>query len=78
MYIELSPYSILMSSGHTTVLNLFYNMASRRVSLVCKWECIAFDEVGGITETSGDVEDYIADENIDLHDISGGIRKIGF
>ena len=55
VYSELSPYSILMSSGHTTVSNLFYNMASRRVGLVGKWDCIAFDEVGGITETSGDM-----------------------
>lgn len=55
VYSELSPYSILMSSGHTTVSNLFYNMASRRIGLVGKWDCIAFDEVGGIAETSGDM-----------------------
>lgn len=55
VYSELSPYSILMSSGHTTVSNLFYNMASRRVGLVGNWDCVAFDEVGGITQTSGDM-----------------------
>ena len=44
-YSELSPYSILMSSGTTTVSNMFYNMASRRVGLVGNWDCIAFDEV---------------------------------
>ena len=55
VYSELSPYSILMSSGHTTVANLFYNMASRRVGLVGKWDCVAFDEVGGIRETSADM-----------------------
>lgn len=55
VYSELSPYSILMSSGHTTVSNLFYNMASRRVGLVGKWDCVAFDEVSGITESSGDM-----------------------
>ncbi len=54
-YSELSPYSILMSSGHTTVSNMFYNMASHRVGLVGNWDCIAFDEVGGITNTSGDM-----------------------
>ncbi len=54
-YSELSPYSILMSSGHTTVSNLFYNMASHRVGLVGKWDCIAFDEVAGITQESGDM-----------------------
>lgn len=54
-YSELSPYSILMSSGHTTVSNMFYNMASRRIGLVGNWDCIAFDEVAGITKTSGDM-----------------------
>ena len=54
-YSELSPYSILMSSGTTTVSNMFYNMASRRVGLVGNWDCIAFDEVAGITSTNGDM-----------------------
>lgn len=54
-YSELSPYSILMSSGHTTVSNMFYNMASHRAGLVGNWDCVAFDEVGGITNTSGDM-----------------------
>lgn len=54
-YSELSPYSILMSSGHTTVSNMFYNMALRKVGLVGNWDCIAFDEVAGITQTSGDM-----------------------
>lgn len=55
VYSELSPYSILMSSGHTTVSNMFYNMSSRRVGLVGNWDCIAFDEVAGITQASGDM-----------------------
>lgn len=55
VYSELSPYSILMSSGHTTVSNMFYNMGSRRVGLVGNWDCIAFDEVSGITQSSGDM-----------------------
>jgi len=54
-YSELSPYSILMSSGTTTVSNMFYNMSSRRVGLVGNWDCIAFDEVAGITHASGDM-----------------------
>lgn len=54
-YSELSPYSILMSSGHTTVSNMFYNMGSRKIGLVGNWDCIAFDEVGGITQASGDM-----------------------
>ena len=55
VYSELSPYSILMSSGHTTVSNMFYNMVSRKIGLVGNWDCIAFDEVGGITQASGDM-----------------------
>ena len=54
-YSELSPYSILMSSGTTTVSNMFYNMSSRRVGLVGNWDCIAFDEVAGITQATGDM-----------------------
>ena len=54
-YSELSPYSILMSSGHTTVSNMFYNMGSHKIGLVGNWDCIAFDEVGGITQASGDM-----------------------
>ena len=55
VYSEVSPYAILMSSGTTTVSNMFYNMASHRVGLVGNWDCIAFDEVAGITQASGDM-----------------------
>lgn len=55
VYSELSPYSILMSSGTTTVSNMFYNMASHSVGLVGNWDCIAFDEVAGITQATGDM-----------------------
>lgn len=55
VYSELSPYSILMSSGHTTVSNMFYNMSSHKIGLVGNWDCIAFDEVSGITQSSADM-----------------------
>ena len=55
VYSELSPYSILMSSGHTTVSNMFYNMSSHKIGLVGNWDCIAFDEVSGITQSTGDM-----------------------
>lgn len=55
VYCELSPYSILMSSGHTTVANLFCSMVGQRVGLIGHWDCIAFDEVGGITQSSPDM-----------------------
>ena len=49
IYKEISPNSILVSGGQTTVANLFYNMASRQVGLVGLWDVVAFDEVAGIS-----------------------------
>lgn len=48
VYRDLSPYSILVSGGKTTVPNLFYNMSTRKVGLVGMWDVVAFDEVAGI------------------------------
>ncbi len=48
VYKEISPNSILVSGGQTTVANLFYNMSSRQVGLVGMWDVVAFDEVAGI------------------------------
>lgn len=48
IYKEISPNSILVSGGQTTVANLFYNMSSRKVGLVGVWDLVAFDEVAGI------------------------------
>ncbi|MBX9598972.1 MAG: protease Lon-related BREX system protein BrxL [Burkholderiales bacterium] len=48
IYKEVSPNSILVSGGQTTVANLFYNMARRTVGLVANWDVVAFDEVAGI------------------------------
>ena len=48
LYKEVSPNSILISGGKTTVANLFYNMASRRIGLVGLFDVVAFDEVAGI------------------------------
>jgi ATP-dependent Lon protease len=49
LYREISPNSILVSGGQTTVANLFYNMARRVVGLVGLWDVVAFDEVAGIS-----------------------------
>ena len=49
VYKEISPNSILVSGGQTTVANLFYNMSSRTIGLVGIWDAVAFDEVAGIT-----------------------------
>lgn len=48
IYKEVSPNSILVSGGQTTVANLFYNMGSKKVGLVGMWDVVAFDEVAGI------------------------------
>lgn len=64
IYKEISPNSILVSGGQTTVANLFYNMASKQVGLVGLWDCVAFDEVAGITFKDKDgiqiMKDYMA------------------
>lgn len=64
IYKEISPNSILVSGGQTTVANLFYNMASRQIGLVGLWDCVAFDEVAGISFKDKDaiqiMKDYMA------------------
>jgi ATP-dependent Lon protease len=64
VYKELSPNSILVSGGQTTVANLFYNMSSRKIGLVGLWDCVAFDEVAGIRFKDKDgiqiMKDYMA------------------
>ncbi|HDH04535.1 MAG TPA: protease Lon-related BREX system protein BrxL [Nitrospirae bacterium] len=49
IYKEVSPNSILVSGGQTTVANLFYNMTRQQVGLVGLWDVVAFDEVAGIS-----------------------------
>lgn len=64
LYKEISPNSILISGGQTTVANLFYNMARKTVGLVGLWDCVAFDEVAGINFKDKDgiqiMKDYMA------------------
>ena len=64
LYKEISPNSILISGGQTTVANLFYNMGRRTVGLVGLWDCVAFDEVAGIKFKDKDgiqiMKDYMA------------------
>lgn len=64
IYKEISPNSILVSGGQTTVANLFYNMGSRKVGLVGLWDVVAFDEVAGISFKDHDgvqiMKDYMA------------------
>ena len=64
VYKEISPNSILVSGGQTTVANLFYNMGRKKVGLVGRWDCVAFDEVAGIHFKDKDgiqiMKDYMA------------------
>ena len=64
IYKEISPNSILVSGGQTTVANLFYNMSKRTIGLVGLWDCVAFDEVAGIKFKDKDgvqiMKDYMA------------------
>ncbi|MBW6517326.1 MAG: protease Lon-related BREX system protein BrxL [ANME-2 cluster archaeon] len=61
---EISPNSILISGGQTTVANLFFNMSTRQVGLVGMWDVVAFDEVAGIRFKDKDgiqiLKDYMA------------------
>lgn len=64
VYKEISPNSILVSGGQTTVANLFYNMGTKQIGLVGMWDCVAFDEVAGIKFKDHDgvqiMKDYMA------------------
>jgi ATP-dependent Lon protease len=64
LYEQISPYSILVSGGQTTVANLFYNMGRRQVGLVGLWDVVAFDEVAGMKMKDKDgvqiMKDYMA------------------
>ena len=64
LFKEISPNSILVSGGQTTVANLFYNIGTKQVGLVGLWDCVAFDEVAGITFKDKDaiqiMKDYMA------------------
>ena len=64
IYKEISPNSILVSGGQTTVANLFYNMSQKKIGLVGMWDCVAFDEVAGISFKDKDgiqiMKDYMA------------------
>ena len=48
VYREMSPHSILVSGGKTTVAKLFLNLNTGRIGLVGLWDVVAFDEVGGL------------------------------
>ena len=64
LYKEISPNSILVSGGQTTVATLFYNMGRKTIGRVGMWDVVAFDEVAGIHFKDKDgiqiMKDYMA------------------
>ena len=60
---ELSPFSILISGGKTTVANLFMHLGTGKIGLVGLWDAVAFDEVAGIKFRNSDtlmiLKDYM-------------------
>ena len=60
---ELSPFSILISGGKTTVANLFMHLGTGKIGLVGLWDTVAFDEVAGIKFSNPDtlmiLKDYM-------------------
>lgn len=45
---EISPYTILISGGQTTVAQLFIHLGTGQIGLVGLWDVVAFDEVAGV------------------------------
>jgi len=78
LYKEISPNSILISGGQTTVANLFYNMSSKTVGLVGLWDCVAFDEVAGITFKDKDGVQIMKDYMVSGSFARGKEEKAGY
>jgi len=54
LYQQVSPYAHLVSGGKTTVAKMFVNMSTGERGLVCKYDVVCFDEVGGVSFDSKD------------------------
>jgi len=61
LYREISPHSILISGGKTTVAKLFLNLNTGRIGLVGRWDVVAFDEVGGLQFTDTEAVQMLKD-----------------
>ena len=49
LYRDVSPYSHLIAGGKATVAQMFVNNASGQRGLVCQYDVICFDEIGGVS-----------------------------
>lgn len=61
LYREISPHSILISGGKTTVAKLFLNLNTGRIGLVGRWDVVAFDEVGGLRFSDSEAVQMLKD-----------------
>jgi len=61
LYREISPHSILISGGKTTVAKLFLNLNTGQIGLVGRWDVVAFDEVGGLQFTDSEAVQMLKD-----------------
>lgn len=49
LFQQISPYSHLLSGGKATVAKMFVNNSNGQRGLVCQYDVICFDEVGGVS-----------------------------
>ncbi|MGO8880749.1 MAG: BREX system Lon protease-like protein BrxL [Desulfomonilaceae bacterium] len=49
LFQQVSPYAHLVSGGKATVATMFVNNSTGRRGLVCQYDVICFDEIGGIS-----------------------------
>ena len=49
LYQQVSPYSHLISGGKVTVAQMFVNNANGQRGLVCQYDVVCFDEIGGVS-----------------------------
>ena len=61
LYREISPHSILISGGKTTVAKLFLNLNTGQIGLVGRWDVVAFDEVGGLRFSDSEAVQMLKD-----------------
>ena len=77
VYRELSPYSILVSGGETTVPSLFVSHIGRgRIGLVGLWDVVAFDEVAGLQKLSSPGAIQILKDYMESGSFSRGREEI--
>ena len=49
LFQQVSPYSHLISGGKATVAQMFVNNANGQRGLVCQYDVVCFDEIGGVS-----------------------------